>query len=154
MDNPITYREVLARGRRTFELFDDRIIVRVQYPNYSAELTVPLSNLSSMPNTVRHREWPFNVGLILLICPWLMPVLQWISSEKPPAINSLIIACSLGFVGAIMCLYCIRKIEFASFVTHTGTVALDIGDAGPDRARFRTFVDQLLERISAAQSLH
>ena len=151
MNDPIIYREVLARGRRTFELFDDRVLIRVQYPNNSSELTVDLSNIRPTPNTVRIRQWPFNHGLIAATCPWSYIGAKCAFSGIAPSIDAMTIAGAISFVGAVICLYCIRKIEFASFVTHAGTVVLDVGDAGPDREIYRSFVDGLIQRIAANQ---
>lgn len=151
MTQPIVYREVLARGRRTFELFEDRVVVRIRYPNQSAEITVPLASLRPTPNTIRLREWPFHVGICLIGVPWVVHGVRWGLAGRVPSSDALIFAVSIGIVGAVLCLYSLRKIEFASFVTHAGPPALDIGDAGPDRAAYRTFVDTLIDRIRAAQ---
>ena len=153
MNAPIIYREVLARGRRTFELFDDRVLVRVQYPNNSSELTVDLSNIRPTPNTVRIRQWPFNHGLMATFCPWSYVGAKYVFSGIAPSTDAITIAGAISFVGAVICLYCIRRIEFSSFVTHAGIVVLDVGDAGPDREIYRSFVDDLIQRIVANQPL-
>ena len=154
MEEPLVYREVLSRGRRTFELFSDKIIVHTKYPNHSADFTVMLSDLRHSPNTVRLREWPFKVGLSVMLSVSAVLGYRWmqVTAEAPMDWGRVLpFSLPLIFVGGVVCLYCIRKIEFASFVNHVGLTALDIGDAGPDRAAFRGFVEQLIARIQSSQ---
>ena len=154
MEEPLVYREVLARGRRTFELFSDTIIVHTKYPNHSADITVLLSDLRHSPNAAWIREWPFKVGLSVMMSVSAILVYRWMQATPQAPLDwerVLPFSLPLIFVGGVVCLYCRRKIEFACFVNHVGMTALDIGDAGPDRAEFRGFIDQLMARIQSSQ---
>ena len=154
MEEPLVYREVLARGRRTFELFLDKIIVHTKYPNHSANITVMLSDLRHSPNTAWIREWPFKVGLSVMVSAFAILGYRWkqATTEAPLDWGRVLpFSLPLIFVGGVVCLYCRRKIEFTCFVNHVGMTALDIGDAGPDRAEFREFINQLTTRIQSSQ---
>jgi hypothetical protein len=154
MEEPLVYREVLSRGRRTFELFSEHIVVHTKYPNHSADITVLLSDLRHSPNTVWIREWPFKAGLgVMAIAAANLGYRSIQATPEAPVDWESVLTFSVPFLicGGVMCLYCIRKIEFACFVNHVGINALDIADAGPDRAEFRGFVDQLNARIQSSQ---
>jgi hypothetical protein len=150
MNVAVVYREVLSGGRRTFELFDDRIELRVRYPNQTADLTFQLSTLRPTPNCIRVREKPFTLGCLLIVIPLLLVAAHWGIYGRPLE-WMIYLAVGGGTAGAVMCLYCLRKIEFASFVNHTGNFAFDVGDSGPDRSNFRAFVDEVTKNISDVQ---
>lgn len=152
MNQSMIYREVLSRGCSTFELCEDHVIVRLRYPSYSSELTVLLSDLRPNTNKIYLREWPFNVGLALLIIPVAIFAIWMIVGKVVPSIETTSFFGSTMVVGAVICFYCLRKIEFTSFVNQQGLTALDVGDAGPDRAEYHSFVNLLASRIASIHS--
>ena len=150
-DEPLVYREVLARGRRTFELFPDRVFIKVRYPNYSAEVTVLLADLRPNPNIVYQREWPFQVGIVLLAGAAIMGIYAFSLPDK--AINYLSTrALPFAIVGGVMFFYSFRKIMVTSFVSHLGIALLDVADAGPDRRQYHDFLTELQARVTANQN--
>jgi hypothetical protein len=57
---------------------------------------------------------------------------------------------ALAFCGMLLALATIRRVEWASFKTVAGQERLNIARAGPDRARFESFVEALSAAISAS----
>ncbi len=148
MAEPMIYREVLARGRRKFELYPDRVILHIKYPNRVAELTILLSDLRPTPNKLVIREWPFSMGIGFLLAACLLFAAGLFTTGSNSSEILFIFAIPTLFTGTIISGYCWRKIEFASFVNRQGVSVLDVGDAGPDRGKFREFVDLLIAQIS------
>ena len=113
-----------------------------------------LSDLRHSSNAVWLREWPFKFGLIVMAISSAYLGFRWIQETPQTPVewaNVLTFSVPFLFIGGVMCLFCIRKIEFACYVNHVGINALDIGDAGPDRVEFRGYVDQLSARIHSSQ---
>lgn len=148
MEDEIIYREVLSRGRRTFHLFQDRVVIDLRYPNRTAEFTVFLRDLRPLRNTVRVRDQLFVIGVLLLFGAFPLGGLYLSTSHGSDQYGYVI---ATAIVGMAICLYTFRKIEYASFVNQQGIVTLDVGNSGPDRSQFPLFVEELTRRIQSEQ---
>jgi hypothetical protein len=151
MKDNLVYRESLWWGRRTFELLDDRVVLRIRSSGQTSDFTFLLSSLRPDPNVHHIRPKPFVIGFLLVIIPLVLHgySLGEYGHLFPGVIGGVV--GFFGFVGLVVCAYCYRKIEFASFVNSTGIMVFDIGDSGPDRARFQAFVAETIQRIHDSQ---
>jgi hypothetical protein len=151
-----TYREVMVHARRRFDLYKDRVIVYGKAANVEAETVVRLSDLNPWPNTIRVRHKWFRMAILMFFGAFLTLIAA--ASTYPPPPGGEVLPLMLGstsfalfFVGSIIFGYTYRMLKFISFNSHAGVKLLDVGDAGPDRADFDSFVERLIARIEANQ---
>jgi hypothetical protein len=151
MKDKLVYREALWWGRRTFELLEDRVVLNVRSSGQTSDLTFLLSSLRADPNVHHIRQRPFGVGCLLVMIPLLLHGYSLGENGHlfPGGIGAGVEG--LGVLGLILCAFYFRKIEFAGFVNATEILVLDIGDSGPDRARFQAFVAETIQRIHDSQ---
>lgn len=146
------YREATSRGRRFFELFEDHIRVQVRSINVNSVLNIPLSNLCPEPNRLFVRMFEFWVGLMLFVIGTIMTISMMAGDAMPVTLLSVIISSSCVVNGAAISAYCVRRVEFTQFVSHTGIAMLDVARSGPDRRRYDEFVAMLKDTIAACQA--
>jgi hypothetical protein len=157
MFEPVSqYDEVRLNGRRQFELFKDRVIVRARTPRIDSEITVMLANLRPEPNRlrVRPKEIVFGVGLLwVAIVLAIFAMLTTGAAVNPRLWTTVWFSVAGGaFLTALVIIAkTARKIEFLQFVSHQGNALLDVARSGPQRHDFDAFVDALIARIRANQ---
>jgi hypothetical protein len=157
MSEPLaTYREVRSDGRRRFELYADRIVVKGSGARTKFEATVLFANLRPEPDKlwIRHKSFLLGVFMLLLsIAPFAVLARSFADGTHADRLGPCLgIGVGLSFVGFVICLKTFRKVEFARFQSHAGIVVLDVAYAGPDRGRFREFVDLLTKQIRMVQN--
>jgi len=150
------YDEVRPNGRRTFELFKDRLVVESRSARVDKEITIMLADLRPEPNRLHVRPKEFGLGLLLLVASIGLVIFAALGrGPAPPADDKSIVWFSLAggffFVALVVLLKTSRKIEFIQFVSHHGNPLLDVAHAGPQRAQFGSFVDTLICQIRANQ---
>jgi hypothetical protein len=155
-DSIAQYHEVRPGGRRHFELFKDRLIVRSSTPRIDSEITLMLANLRPEPNRlrVRPREFGFGVGLLCVAVGLaIFAVLTTGMAVNPRLWTAVWFAIAGGtcFVALVILARTARKIEFLQFVSHQGNVLLDVARSGPERHEFDPFTNTLIDEIRANQ---
>ena len=80
------YYEVRPNGRRQFEPFKDRVIVRSKTVRVESEITIMLANLRPEPNRlrVRPKEFGFGVGLMMIAIGLVIIALQTTGAAVDP----------------------------------------------------------------------
>jgi hypothetical protein len=150
------YYEVRPNGRRHFELFKDRLIVRSKTARVESEITLMLANLRPEPNRLRVRPKEFGFGLMLLVISAglaIVAVLTAGTAVNPRLWNAVWFSVAGGafFVSLVIFAKTARKIEFIQFVSHHENVLLDVARSGPQRHEFDSFVETLIAQIRASQ---
>jgi hypothetical protein len=155
-DSIARYYEVRPNGRRQFELFKDRLIVRSKSARVDSEITIILADLRPEPNRLFVRPKEFGMGLLMLMGSVVIAVLGVMVRDLAPVPNEkilLMFACAgaFFFVAMVILSKTLRKVEFLQFVSHHGHTLLDVARSGPQRAEFDPFVQALIDRIRANQ---
>lgn len=149
------YREVRSDGRRRFELYADRVVVKGSGARTEFETKVPFANLRPEPDKlwIRHRSFLLGVLMLLLsLAPFAVLARSFTDGSEAEKLGPCLgMGGGLSIVGIVICLKTFRKVEFARFQSHAGIVVLDVAYAGPDRGRFREFVESLTKQIRMAQ---
>ena len=113
------------------------------------------ANLRPEPDKlwIRHKSFLLGVFMLLLsLAPFAVLARSFTDGSQAEKLGPCLgIGVGLSFVGFVICLKTFRKVEFARFQSHAGIVVLDVAYAGPDRARFRQFVELLVKQIRIAQ---
>jgi hypothetical protein len=148
------YTEGTFSERRCFELYRDRLIVRVRTVFVrSGERTITLSDLSPDPERgilrVRHNASlaAFVLALFVLMTvagniDWRQTDFAWFSFP----------AAFVAF-GILFVMFYRRRIEYRLFSFKSGAIAFDVMRRGRHRAEFVPFVDKLESAIkTTAQS--
>jgi hypothetical protein len=153
-DSLARYDEVRPNGRRSFELFADRMIVRSRSARLDSEITIMLADLRPEPNRLLVRPKEFGLGLLMLVGSLVTAIVGGVvrgSAPVPDEKHLIWFACAgaLAFVAMVIFSKTARKVEFIQFVSHNGHPLLDVARAGPQRAEFDPFVQTLIARIPA-----
>lgn len=147
MSTLATYDEKRFDGYRSFELLEDRIVVKGKASlGAEFEATVMLNTLQSHPSIVRSRNTGFLQGVgmtlitvILLQSGVISPLSYW---------GGLLIVFAIA--GILLTLATLRKIEWAYFNSKAGVLALTIARVGKQTASYESFVKTLTVQISLA----
>ena len=153
MANPIaTYLEVTSRGKRSFELHLDRVVVRGRLA-FEFESTVRLGDLRPEPNKIWLRDRAVRVAPFFLVLSVMLLFLAAVV-HLPDWLGTGMVASGIGSLVAAIALWTKfgSKIEYAQFPSHAGLILLDVGRSGSDRIQFDEFVESLIESIRAAQT--
>ena len=144
-----TYTERLPQVRRVFSLYPDRVEVSARWTlGRKFQIVVKLKDLSGQVNrfTVKNRWFPkavmigsVAVGFALVLSRPGYPELlrRWAVIGWPIA--------GLAFVVAVLSL---PRRQFVHFPRANGKPGLDICKAGPDIARFESFVTEVRKCIT------
>jgi hypothetical protein len=151
-EEPLTYRDATWDRRRNFELFGDRIRVRVKSQAFDAETDVHLINLNPDPEKLFVRQQvPFQLAILLIVLAGGIGIGAFASGADRIS-GAVVIAVSLAILGATILMYFGKKIEFMRFKTNADAVILDVARSGPDKQRFDDFVTDLVARIRDARN--
>ena len=143
------YRDVRIEGKRTFELFEDRLLVRGYVSLKSDfEFAFPLHVLNPSWSRIRIRSNVFQVGMMFFGAGLGIGTGAW---QLHGPTYFAVLALSLGLAGVFMLLVTARKIEYAVFQNRSGVSVVTMARTGPDAEKFDTFVNLLAEKITQAK---
>jgi hypothetical protein len=156
MKEPLAqYYEVRPSGRRYFDLFADRVIVKARSANADSEITIRMSDLRPEPNLVRVRPKEFGLGLGLMLISLGCGIISvpFGFAERLDRATFLWPASAGAFllVSLVIMFKTFKKIEFTQFVSHHGRPLLDVARSGPQRGDYDAFVETLISQIRAHQ---
>jgi len=148
-----TYSEVRFDGKRSFQLFADRVVVRGSVTLTSDfDTSIPLASLQVEPTRlhIRHRVfvgglWIATVSSILvaiLVGGFHFSFLDW----------PVWLPAGFGVMGLLFMAATVRKVEFVQFKSNAGVTVLDIARSGKDASRFDSFIETLRSQIKKAKS--
>jgi hypothetical protein len=142
-----TYRERLLQVRRTLDLHADRVIVRAHWlMGGSFEQTIRLDNLSPQPNLILVRQRLFKKSLAVASIAAAAAVVfdrYGTNIAQRAVYASVALALAAGAVTVLS----YPKVMFARFMTKAGKAGPDVARAGPDRAGFQAFIEQMQRQI-------
>jgi hypothetical protein len=151
-DTPLaTYTERLPQVRRVFRLFPDRVEVAAQWTlGRSYRITVKLADLSGQVNTfmVKNRWMPKAVMVGALAVAVALVLNR--PGYPDPVRHAALFAWPVAGLAFVLALLCLPRRRFIHFPRRDGKPGLDICQAGPDRARFEDFVNQVRRCIARA----
>jgi hypothetical protein len=152
MTQPIaTYREQRFDGKRTFELFDDRVRVAGSAQLSSEfDLSVPLHALNPEPMRLRIRNKAFWAGTWLLLGSVLGCTVLLSAMQVSYASAAFVLVAVVGASGLALSLATARKVEFLAFQNNAGFQVLAIARSGPDARRLDAFVELIAQHIRTA----
>jgi hypothetical protein len=146
-----TYVERLPQVRRVFQLYPDRMEIQAKWTiGKTYEMTVRLADLTPQAKRffVRNRWFKRSVLIGSLA---VAAAAVFTRGDYPEWLQR---AGQLGWVVAAACgalaYFTYSLQQFARFLRRNGQPGLDICSAGPDRARFDEFVEQIQHRIRQA----
>ena len=150
-----TYSEVTLTGRRKYELYPDKIVLRGSGTwSYEFEQTLPLTQISG--DYVKLRVRPTVSWISLTIC--FLAGLLSIVLVREFAIQSSAVPGVLGILSGaalIVAIATMKKVEYARFCSAGyGSVLLSVARSGPERNRFDSFVQALVSQIEYANTLN
>ena len=150
------YYEVRPNGRRQFELFKERVVVKSKTPNADSVITIRLADLRPEPNLIRVRPKEFALAVRMFFGSILATLLAvaLITFDFNTRVERMILFIPAGaflFISLVIFSKTARKIEFTQFVSHHGKALLDVARCGPQRDRFDDFLDALINQIQANQ---
>ena len=147
-DAPLaTYRERLLQVRRTLDLYADRVIVRAHWLiGGSFEHTIHLDNLAPQPNLILVRQRLFKKSLaVASIAAAAAVVFDRYGTNIAQWVVYTFVA--LALAAGVVTVLSYPKVMFARFMTKAGKAGLDVARAGPDRAGFHAFIEQMQRQI-------
>lgn len=157
MDPVAKYREARVDGRRTFELYDDVLIIR-GYQSWDArfEFRIPLEHMFPVPSTLHHRHKQFWWSTLYLAVA--IPLLaSGIFTKYEREFTLWNTAGVLMFFGALMALAVVvatfQWVEWKVFRTDGSHDSVFIARRGPDKAQFSDFVAKLIHAIEVRRTL-
>lgn len=137
-------------GKRTFDLFADRIFIRGHVILKSSfEVNLPLHVLNPVWSRVRTRNGVFQAGMLFFGVGLL--VTTGLFEMHGPTFFA-VMALGLGLTGIFMMLVTVRKVEYAAFQNNAGVNVLTLARSGPDAGRFDEFVGLIAEKIAQAKA--
>lgn len=152
MTQPVaTYREQRFDGRRTFELFDDRVRI-AGHTQFSSEFdfAVQLSGLNPEPMRMRLRNKEFWAGTWMLLGSLIGCTVLLSAMQASYASAAFVLVAVVGAGGFALMLATARKVEFVGFQNTAGLRVLDIARAGPDAGRLDSFIELVVTHIRRA----
>jgi hypothetical protein len=150
-DEPRTYRDTTPDRRRHFELFRDRVHLRVKSHAMDGETTIQLANLNPVPERLLVRpQVPLQLALLLIAVASGI-VIGAFATGADDVSPAVFIALLVAIVGAVILVFFGKKVEYLRFKTDADAVMLDVARRGPDSAQFEEFTTELQTRIQAAR---
>jgi hypothetical protein len=150
MDPIATYNEARFDGKRTFELFEDKVVVRGTTTFTSDfEVSVPLARIDPDFARLRLRNKNFWMGVWIMVVAWVLASIVGEVTDKAYHVVGILVG--IGLVGILIAAATARKVEWVQFKTDGGVVAFDLARAGKEKNRLDSFVETLLAQISIAK---
>lgn len=150
--NPIaTYTEARFDGKRTFHLFEDKVIVRGKATlGGDFETAIPLASLTPSFARLRSRHRAFFGGIWIMVGSSILAYVVGAISQKN---SSEVVGffCALGIAGLVLLLATAKKVEWVQFNTDAGVTVLTIARAGKEKDKFDSFVEALTSQITVAR---
>ena len=151
-DSPIaTYTERLPQVCRMFRLFQDRVEVEAKWTlGKRFRMSVALRELSGRSQSfhVKNRWFP---RAVMIGATAVAAALVLARPGYPEALRH---AAGYGWpvagIAFAVALLCMPRRQFVHFPRADGRPGLDLCKAGPDRARFESFVEEIRRRIPRA----
>jgi hypothetical protein len=150
MESLQRYHEVTWEGHRTFELFEDRVVVDVTRPSYQARATVRVADLRPDADIMFLRPLPGRLGMIGIAIGTLTTMFAATVLRGDLRYFGMIGSGSLILLSVIVAGCFARKVEYAFFKNHSGVTLLTIALSGPDKARYREFISSLTDLIKSS----
>jgi hypothetical protein len=155
MEAIVTYSEVTLTGKRKYELYPDKIVMRGSGTwSYEFEQTLPLTKISADYVKLRMRPTVSWISLTIFFLTGLLSIVL----VREFAIQSSAVPGVLGiFSGSalIVAIATMKKVEYARFcAAGYGSVLLSVARSGPERNRFDNFVQALVSQIEYAKTLN
>lgn len=152
MTQPVaTYRERRFDGRRTFELFADRVRIAGS-TQFSSEFdfAVQLSGLNPEPMRIRFRNKAFWAGTWMLLGSIIGCTVLLSAMQASYASAAFVLVAVVGASGFALMLATARKVEFVGFQNSAGLRVLDIARSGPDAGQLDAFIELVVTHIRRA----
>jgi hypothetical protein len=154
MEAIVTYSEVTLTGKRKYELYPDKIVMRGSGTwSYDFEQTLPLTKISADYGKLRMRPPVTWISLTIFLLTGLLSIVL----VREFAIQSRAIPGVLGILSGsalIVAIATMKKVEYAQFcAAGYGSVLLSVARSGPERDRFDSFVRALVSQIEYANKL-
>ena len=147
------YRESAPGTRREFTLYTDRVQVvghRIGGSDFS--ICVPLQEMFPDYGYLHFRSRRYLYGFMLLAA---FSLLLWIflgPFHLPITSPRVLLTIALAILSLASSLYYLPKYKAYRFANKSGIVAIDIIEAGPEKARCREFADLLAQTIRVLTS--
>ena len=146
-----TYKEQRFDGNRTFELFEDKVVVRGKTQLQSEfEHIIMLESLVPDFSKIRMRDHGFKAGIWMMAGAWIIASLN--DTIAKMEFRTVALLWVFGFIGLLLSLCTIRKIEWVAFRSASGIPTLDIARAGKEKDKFDAFVEAIVKQIKLAKS--
>jgi hypothetical protein len=146
-----TYRERRFDGKRAFELFAGRVVIRGHAGLTSRfETTILLNTLDPTFSRIWLRSSGFRASLWLLLGS-IVFISVLLTLRVPPESPPIILLGCIGASGVLLLLTTFRAVEFAVYRSPAGVVTLDVARSGPDAKKFDAFVDVLTRNVGMAR---
>ena len=146
-------RQIRRAFRRTFYLYDDRIVVRdCRLFGDDIEQTADLVSYAPDPDRLRIRGTWFKSGLTLLVFSIMFGfVIHQAHDQREPRWGEVFMLL-VGMVGLLLIIFGLPRVVYARFRGYRGssTQPLDVAQAGPDRRQFGEFVNLISNQIRRA----
>jgi hypothetical protein len=147
MDVVARYEERRFDGRRIFELFPDRVVVKgTNSLAAEFESTVMLATLQPLASKIRMRPKGFFQGIFMTIIAVALIQSGFFSLQSYWGMVDFVMI----IAGILLALATSRKIDWVQFQTKAGTVALTVARVGKQESEFEPFVQALIRQIQAA----
>lgn len=150
MEPLVTYAEQRFDGKRTFQLFPSRVVVRGSESLSSAyEQTFVLDTLHPEFDRTWYRSRYFMSGVKQTAGSFI--ALSVLHSEFGMSISTYLGAlAAVGFVtGLLVVCAAHRKVEYTVFKTRAGVAALSVARAGKQAVNYDAFIQRLVEQIQS-----
>ena len=142
------YFEQRFDGKRTFELFPDKLQVRgAETLGADYEQTFRLASPQPEVNRMWYRNRSFNAGLWMFVGGgFAFVVLTWGLGRSFEWFWLGITGCVV-LPGLLLAIATCRKVEYAVFRSEAGIEAVSVARSGKEAAAFDAFVKRLAEQI-------
>ena len=154
MEATFIYSEATLTGKRTYELYPDKIVVSGSSTgSYDFHQTLPLIQISSNYVKLRMRPPVSWISLTIFLITGLLSIVLVvefsIQSSAVPGVLGILSGSAL-----IVAIATMRKVEYAKFcAAGYGSVLLSVARSGPERHRFDSFVQALVCQIEEANKI-
>lgn len=143
------YKDKSHFGKREYDLFPDRIVIRYSDTiKSSGESTIRLSDLNPDCHRGAQRSPFFFSGIWMTMVPWLIywALIELTTTDPFGTFAGFFLG--IGFAGLFMALVGVRKQKLVAFTTLAGVPALTLFREGPRKREFDKFLCSLLDAIN------